>query len=183
METIEYRKKIDETYNTDQSVLFRWEQTEKFLEPKELLNAGLDIGERTALTKRLEDLYNINFDSTNIDLDIEPLKGEYDIITSFEVLEHLFNPLFNLIEIKRVLKPNGVLYISTPLYKPRIIKSPYHFHEFSEDELMNLIKRADFLVKRKKIIKVRPFWHYFLGIRPMLRAKYERVILLELSVE
>ena len=98
-------------------------------------------------------------------------------------MEHLFNPLFNLIEIKRVLKPNGVLYISTPLYKPRIIKSPYHFHEFSEDELMNLIKRADFLVKRKKIIKVRPFWHYFLGIRPMLRAKYERVILLELSVE
>ena len=112
METIEYRKKIDEAYNTDQSVLFRWKQTEKFLEPKELLSAGLDIGERTALTKRLEDLYNINFDSTNIDLDIEPLKGEYDIITSFEVLEHLFNPLFNLIEIKRVLKPNGVLYIS-----------------------------------------------------------------------
>ena len=94
--------------------------------------------------------YNINFESTNIDLDTEPLNGEYDIITSFEVLEHLFNPLFNLIEIKRVLKPNGVLYISTPLYKPRIIKSPYHFHEFSEDELMNLIKRADFLVKRKK---------------------------------
>ena len=69
METIEYRKKIDEAYNTDQSVLFRWQQTEKFLEPKESLNAGLDIGERTALTKRLEDLYNINFDSTNIDLD------------------------------------------------------------------------------------------------------------------
>ena len=34
METIEYRKKIDEAYNTDQSVLFRWKQTEKFLEPK-----------------------------------------------------------------------------------------------------------------------------------------------------
>ena len=99
METIEYRKKIDEAYNNDQSVLFRWKQTEKLLEPKELLRAGLDIGERTALTKRLEDLYNINFDSTNIDLDIEPLKGEYDIITSFEVLEHLFNPLFNLLQI------------------------------------------------------------------------------------
>ena len=46
-----------------------------------------------------------------------------------------------------------------------------------------LIFVSSFLVKRKKIIKVRPFWHYFLGIRPMLRAKYERVILLELSVE
>ena len=56
METIEYRKKIDETYNTDQSVLFRWKQTENFLEPKELLNAGLDIGECYVLLNLLDDL-------------------------------------------------------------------------------------------------------------------------------
>ena len=56
METIEYRKKFGTTYNTDQSVLFRWKQTEKILEPKELLNAGLDIGECYVLLNLLDDL-------------------------------------------------------------------------------------------------------------------------------
>ena len=56
METIEYRKKIGTTYNTDQSVLFRWKQTEKFMEPKELLNAGLEIGECYVLLNLLYDL-------------------------------------------------------------------------------------------------------------------------------
>ena len=56
METIEYRKKIGTTYNTDQSVLFRWKKTEKILEPKELLNAGLDIGECYVLLNLLDDL-------------------------------------------------------------------------------------------------------------------------------
>ena len=56
METIEYRKKIGTTYNTDQSVLFRWKKTEKILEPKELLNPGLDIGECYVLLNLLDDL-------------------------------------------------------------------------------------------------------------------------------
>ena len=56
METIEYRKKIGKTYNTDHSVLFRWKQTEKILEPKKLLNAGLEIGECYVLLNLLYDL-------------------------------------------------------------------------------------------------------------------------------
>ena len=176
-----YNKSIDRNYNTNTSVLFRWKETENFIDKALKLKKGLDIGERSDFTERLENIYNIQFDSTHVDLDVEPLDGKYDIITSFEVLEHLFNPLFNLLEIKKVMSNNAVLYISTPLYKPRIIKSPNHFHEMSEDELMNLIKRANLKIKKKKIIKVRPSLHYLSGVRPLLRAMYERVILLKLS--
>lgn len=183
MNEIIYRKKIHKQYNTNSSVLFRWKQTETFIDKNLILKKGLDIGERTDFTKRLENVYKIQFDSTDIDLDVEPINGKYDIITSFEVLEHLFNPLFNLLEIKKAMNKNAVLYLSTPLYKPKIIKSPEHFHEMAEDELMNLIKRAKLSVLKKKIIKVRPSLHYLFGFRPLLRAKYERVILLELSKE
>ena len=50
------QKKIGKTYNTGQSALFRWKQTEKILEPKELLNTGLDIGECYVLLNLLDDL-------------------------------------------------------------------------------------------------------------------------------
>jgi len=154
----------------------------QFLKPIYSASKGLDICDRTALTNQLEGYYNIKFDSTNVDLDVEPINGKYDIVTSFEVLEHLFNPLFNLLEIKKILNSNGVLYLSTPLFKPLFLKSPEHFHEMSEDELLNLIERAGFIVIRKKKIRVRSFYKYFFGLRPLLRAKYERVMLLELGI-
>lgn len=182
MNTSVYRNRIDETYNSGQSILVRWKQTENFIIARDFIRTGLDIGDRSAFTERLENIFNIKFDSTNIDLDVEPLNGKYDIVTSFEVLEHLFNPLFNLLEIKNILNANGVFYLSTPLYKPRFLKSPSHFHEMSEDELLNLIERADFKVIRKKKIRVRPYCKYLVGLRPLLRLKYERVILLELGL-
>lgn len=182
MKSLSYRSKPDESYNNDPSVLFRWKQTMQFIKPIYSASKGLDIGDRTALTDQLEEFYNIKFDSTNVDLDVESINGKYDIVTSFEVLEHLFNPLFNLLEIKNILNSNGVLYLSTPLNKPRFLKSPSHFHEMSEDELLNLIERADFKVIRKKKIRVRPYCKYLVGLRPLLRLKYERVILLELGL-
>lgn len=181
MKTNKYRTVIDGDYASDESVLYRWKHTEKFIIPKSDISHGLDIGDRTGLTCRLEKLFKVRFDSTDIDLDVEPLNGEYDIVTSFEVLEHLFNPLYNLLEIKKVLKPQGVFYLSTPLRKPEIIKTPEHFHEMSEDELMNIIERSGLYVIRKQLIRVRPFYKYFLGIRPIIRSIYERVILLELG--
>lgn len=52
-----------------------------------------------------------------IDIELEPLPfadATFDIIVSFEVLEHLRDPFLYLSEISRVLKRRGMLLLSTP---------------------------------------------------------------------
>lgn len=54
----------------------------------------------------------------NIDLESEPIPrpdGYYDMVLCFEVIEHLErDPLYMIAEINRVLKPSGLLYLTTP---------------------------------------------------------------------
>ena len=67
--------------------------------------------------------------------------GSFDFITSFETLEHLHERRAFLFELKRVLRPGGTLFLSTPnaIYtrpvngKP---SNPFHIHEYTPDELM-----------------------------------------------
>ena len=177
-----YRIKINNKYIENSTHQFRWNKTIDFLNNKSAnFKNGLDIGERTTLTANMEDYFSINFSNTNIDLDTEKLHGNYDIITSFEVIEHLYNPLFNLLEIHKVLNKNGVLYLSTPLYKPAFLWSPNHFHEMQRQSLLNLFKRSGFKIAREDKFKIHPFKFYFKGFRPILRLIYERVQIFELK--
>ena len=48
-------------------------------------------------------------------VDMKPINSEvYDIVIASHVLEHLANPVKALIEIKRILKPEGLLIIALP---------------------------------------------------------------------
>ena len=38
----------------------------------------------------------------------------FDVVTSFQVIEHVVNPDNMILEIRRVLKPNGIMVITTP---------------------------------------------------------------------
>ena len=60
----------------------------------------------------------------------------FDLVCSFETLEHLDHPLNFLAEVKRVLKEDGILIISTPQAKRIVIKpeNPYHKVEFSKND-------------------------------------------------
>jgi SAM-dependent methyltransferase len=90
----------------------------------------LDIGGTYKLCKHLENIfkasefYILNANQEEIKdvknsfiMDAENLtfdKEEWDIITSFDVIEHLKNPDDFLEEVNRVLKPEGYFIISTP---------------------------------------------------------------------
>lgn len=54
-----------------------------------------------------------------IQLPIEKIneRGIADVIASFEVIEHLFNPVSFIENCYRLLKPNGLLYLSCPNIK------------------------------------------------------------------
>lgn len=67
--------------------------------------------------------------------------GTFDVVTSFETLEHLHGRREFLAELRRVLTPGGELLLSTPnaLYsKPvnGVPANPFHIHEYEPGELI-----------------------------------------------
>jgi SAM-dependent methyltransferase len=71
--------------------------------------------------------------------------ASFDLITAFEVIEHLADGATLLAEARRVLRPNGVLLVSTPnttYYAETRAQegpNPYHVHEFTFDEFASAI--------------------------------------------
>ena len=69
----------------------------------------------------------------------------FNIICSFEVIEHIPDYFSFLEEMKRILKPGGIAIISTPNKKVSLSSgkssaNPYHSNEFSSEDLYNLLR-------------------------------------------
>jgi len=180
-----YRNIIDRRYCTDEANRIRWQKTMRFIEGSGLdgsqISAALDLGDRTPLCDELERHFGCPFASTSCDLDVDPLSGSYDVVTAFEVLEHLFNPLHALLEVRKVLAgPHARFFVSVPAAKPGMLKSPDHFHEMSPSEIDSLFARAGFSAIRSDRFRIRSWPFYLTGFKPFLRAFYEKVLIYEL---
>lgn len=75
-----------------------------------------------------------------ISLPAEP--GSVDVITCFQVIEHVADVPGFLAELKRVLKPGGQLLITTPNRLLRLLPgekpwNPFHLREYDPDGLRN----------------------------------------------
>lgn len=70
----------------------------------------------------------------------------FDTIVSFELIEHLKNPVLFLKEVKRVLKTSGRLILSTPngyiTSRSGLPRSSYHIKEYEFDEILALVKKV-----------------------------------------
>ena len=180
-----YRNTIDERYLGDGANRLRWQRTLGFVKGSQPFAtkaaSGLDLGDRTPLCDDLETLFGCPFRNSRCDLDVEPLEGSYDVVTAFEVLEHLFNPLHALLEVRKVLSgPEARVFVSVPAAKPAMLKSPDHFHEMSPSELESLITRAGFRSVRSASFRIRRWPFYLTGLKPLLRAFHEKVLIHEL---
>ncbi len=91
-----------------------------------------------------------NWQEKNIDfvvgsgINIPFPRDTFDVVVAFEVFEHIEKWESFLQEIKRVLKKDGKLYISTPnkdIYSPGTAKpiNPHHFFEMTESEFKKAI--------------------------------------------
>lgn len=75
------------------------------------------------------------------------LHRRFDVVTSFEVIEHVPNPQALLQAAVRHLAPSGILILSTPnrllfsLGRERSIVNKTHLHEFVQDEIRALLGR------------------------------------------
>jgi 2-polyprenyl-3-methyl-5-hydroxy-6-metoxy-1,4-benzoquinol methylase len=74
------------------------------------------------------------------DLGAVPLAARsFELVVSFQVIEHLVDPGPYLDAIARLLAPGGTALITTPnlLMSDRV--NPYHVHEYEADELARLL--------------------------------------------
>ena len=185
----QFRNVIDEAYCHDPVHRFRWSKTMEFVRQsafdRSTVTSGLDLGDRTPLTAGLEEWFGCHFSNTTIDLDTGVLEGSFDVVTAFEVLEHLYNPLHLLLEVRKVLHSGHCsrLFLSTPVFKPLCLQSSDHFHEMSRRALEALVARAGFRLVRSHEFRIRPLFFYLTGVKPLMRAIFEKIQIYELALQ
>ncbi|WP_165585301.1 bifunctional 2-polyprenyl-6-hydroxyphenol methylase/3-demethylubiquinol 3-O-methyltransferase UbiG [Roseococcus sp. SYP-B2431] len=67
-----------------------------------------------------------------------------DVVVSFETIEHVADQDAFLREIKRVLRPDGILVMSSPnkdLYLKDAEENPYHLKELDKQEFLDVVSR------------------------------------------
>ena len=77
----------------------------------------------------------------------------FDLVTIFEVIEHLFTPLETLMEIHKILKDDGILIVQTTnmdslrakILEPKAYYySPVHLYYFTKKTIIRMLKKAGF---------------------------------------
>lgn len=64
----------------------------------------------------------------------------YDVVISFQVIEHIKDDKGYLEEIHRILKPGGKAIITTPNVKKTLSRNPWHIREYTAEQLIKLAK-------------------------------------------
>lgn len=159
----------------------RYRITQEFvnqhLQPSEKI---LDLGVNNPFSQRLrEDGYTVlNTQGEDLDIDRSILQtAQYDVVTAFEIVEHLLNPFTLLSEINA-----PKLLISVPLrlwfaqaYRSKTDPWDRHFHEFEPWQLRWLLEKTGW-----RIVDEVQFTNPVnkLGLRPLLRRFTPRYILI-----
>jgi 2-polyprenyl-3-methyl-5-hydroxy-6-metoxy-1,4-benzoquinol methylase len=95
------------------------------------------------------------YDSTLKDVKLP--ENSFDVVVIRNILEHLFNPNVEILEVKRILRPKGYLYIKVPnaefehglrcrlvFGRKHVMEPPYHLNYFSPNTLHTFLINAQF---------------------------------------
>jgi 2-polyprenyl-3-methyl-5-hydroxy-6-metoxy-1,4-benzoquinol methylase len=117
---------------------------------------GVDVSdEALAYVKKKFNI--IGFDETYLDK-FEP--NMFDVITLWHVLEHVYDLKARLKQLKRILKPNGTMFIAVPnsaSWDAKHYKKywdgydvPRHIHHFSRESFVKLFEENGFKIEKIK---------------------------------
>lgn len=198
--------------------LKRYEFAQPACEGKEVLDAACGVGYGTALLGRIaRRVLGVDRDANaiayarsryggdGIDFDVQDVTAlelpdaSFDVVVSFETIEHLAEPERFLEHARRVLRPEGLLFVSTPRVDEttRSPENPFHRVELSRgdfEELLaryfenvdvfgqhrlqtgrhRLVQRLDVLGLRKRLTFLRPA-SKLLGTPPMAEVSTEGI--------
>ena len=65
--------------------------------------------------------------------------GAFELVASFETIEHVREPERALDELARVTAPGGLLVISTPNKRSYLVENEFHEREFTSEEFLDLL--------------------------------------------
>ena len=140
----------------------------------------LDLGVKNPFSEILtKEGFNVtNTSGEDLDLDTTAVKStDYDVVTAFEIFEHLVSP-FNVLQDIKAKK----LVASVPLklwfasaYRSKTDERDRHYHEFEDWQFDWLLEKAGWRIKKREkftnpVKKV--------GIRPILRRFTPRYYLI-----
>lgn len=109
----------------------------------------------------------VNFIQCSVeDLDQHFPENTFDFIVSAHVIEHLLTPIKMMTACKKVLKPDGQLYLETPNWArlfvpwmPQFFYSDYtHIRIFSKYTMFHLCRDFEFEIKFLKSYSSTPLW-------------------------
>jgi SAM-dependent methyltransferase len=66
--------------------------------------------------------------------------GSFDLVVSFETIEHVEEPERALDELARVVAPDGLVVVSTPNSRQYLVENPFHVREFEHAEFVELLQ-------------------------------------------
>lgn len=134
--------------------------------------AILDLGVNNPFSEimRKEGYSVANTTGEDLDNDQAALRqNEYDVLTAFEIFEHLLNPytvLQNVKSDKLIISVPMRLWFS-PAYRSKTDMWDRHYHEFEDWQLDWLLEKTGWVIK-DRVKWTNPVKK--LGIRPLLRS-------------
>jgi len=146
---------------------------EPFRKTNKLIDVGCGIGYFLDVAKRRGwEVYGTEFtedavkicESKGASMKLGPLNaddyeaGSFDIITSFEVVEHINNPLEELSSFNKILRKGGLVYCTTPNFNAveryqlgaawNVLTYPEHLSYYTPKTLKRVFKEAGFSTKK-----------------------------------
>lgn len=116
---------------------------------------GIEVNKDCAAFARKE--FNLNVHSEFLE-DVRFPEGSFEVVTLFDVLEHVPEPRLLLAEIRRILAPNGVLMVQMPnldSFMARITGSnwqwltpPDHLYHFTPGTLRRILQESGFSINK-----------------------------------
>jgi SAM-dependent methyltransferase len=95
--------------------------------------------------------------------DLPITDASFDAVVCTQVLEHVSEPAVVLSELRRILRPDGRLWLTVPLTWP-LHEEPFDFFRFTPYGLADLLRRAGFID-----IDIAPRNGYFTTMSQLLR--------------
>jgi SAM-dependent methyltransferase len=161
MERLSVLKSDRPTDGTYLEHYFRYRFADRFVRDMLVLDCACGTGYGTfILAERSKEVVGVDRDSgalaiakTNwaagniqyVQLDVKDLDRigrSFEVIVSFETIEHIEDPRTFLRLACESLSPGGILIVSTPnreVYRRRLAPNPFHIQEFSRDELQAIL--------------------------------------------
>ena len=96
-----------------------------------------------------------------------PFEEKFNVITAFDVLEHLYDPLPAMSILCKGLKPAGYLYLELPTHKTLIDGEKSHYYKPLE-EWLKILNQSGF-----KIVSVHTY--YTIGLRAVMIPSVKRI--------